>query len=437
MKVRWLVWVMRALIVENGKTRGALPAARALAAARIEVGLACPDRSGLAYWSKATTAWYPVPAVEGGMESFLDGVAAAVKRHGSEIVFPSGDAEALALAYGRHRIGTVVPLPEYSKVHRAFDKLDLTESAARGGLRAPRTLVASEENLAQFEGQPVVVKSRLHWSPVLAGSKSRLEAEICTTPQAAREVARRFIDQGGEPVLQEVVPRGCPLHVHSVADRDSNLITYVASYGPDYFYPPGAGRRTRGTVVTIPAELERAVAATLREMGWIGFGSFCFLLDAKGRPFFVDFNGRIPMSLDVTVVAGGINVMELWGDVALGLPLPPIPESHIGARHQWLSGDARRAFVERRGGLVADLVDTLRFAVGARHTLLVAGDLRPLVRHSMAVVLRELRAHGPGRTRRASSSGKPADRPAPAAIDSDGKAPRKTAQHARAESRPH
>ena len=43
-----------------------------------------------------------------------------------------------------------------------------------------------------------------------------------------------------------------------------------------------------------------------------------------------------------------------------------VPDGHFYA---WLAGDLRRASVERRGGLAADVADTLRWGRGAQHSV--------------------------------------------------------------------
>jgi hypothetical protein len=60
---------------------------------------------------------------------------------------------------------------------------------------------------------------------------------------------------------------------------------------------------------------------------------------------------------------------DAWGRLVLGAPVPELPDARPGVRYAWLAGDLRRASVERRGGLAADVADTLRWGRGAQHSV--------------------------------------------------------------------
>jgi hypothetical protein len=87
-------------------------------------------------------------------------------------------------------------------------------------------------------------------------------------------------------------------------------------------------------------------------------------------------NGRFYGSLTLAVEAG-IDFPLLWARLALGHAPPPPNVSTGTVRYQWLEGDLRRAFVERRGGLAADVFDCLRYAPGAVHATWSRADPGP------------------------------------------------------------
>ena len=387
----------RALIVESQSTRGGFSAARYLAAAGWTVGVGCPAREGLAYWSRATSARHLVPSVEDGLEPFLEAVAAAVSSGGYELVLPAGDAEALALAYGRERIPARVPGPEYETAKRGFDKLELDAAARRAGLATPRTVVATDAVLAA-SGYPIVVKSRFHWLPEHGRAPARLEAERCDTLEAARRAAAGIRAAGGEPIAQEVVD-GIRLHVHLVADRDHRPIVMVPQEASTLCFPPRAGGRVRSWSVPLDGELASRVAALVSDLGWIGFTSVTFLRDPDGEDRVNDFNGRIPMTLEASC-ATGPNLMAIWTAVETGRPLPAIPAPRAGVRVHWLEADLRRALKERRGGLLRDLRGTLRYARGATHMAAKRDDPLTTVRYLGLLVRQAWRRRRPGAARR-------------------------------------
>lgn len=57
--------------------------------------------------------------------------------------------------------------------------------------------------------------------------------------------------------------------------------------------------------------------------------------------------------------------------------MPSLPDAGPGVRYAWTAGDLRRAWVERRGGLLADVADTLRWGRGTRHSMWDVRDPGP------------------------------------------------------------
>src|SRR5438552_5539333 len=135
---------MRALIIHEGRSRAGLAGARALGRAGWEVGTGAPSR-GPVEASRWGAGWHPVPLPEDGLDAFLEAVAAAVRAGRYEVVFGTGDAEVLALSFGRDSLGeVVVPHASHATVLRALDKLHLCDAALQAGLAVPATTAATE-----------------------------------------------------------------------------------------------------------------------------------------------------------------------------------------------------------------------------------------------------------------------------------------------------
>jgi predicted ATP-grasp superfamily ATP-dependent carboligase len=370
---------MRALLVaQEGIHRGALAAARALARAGWVVGCTSDDRRGLAAASRATSRWHYTPSPADDLDAFLDSVQAAVNEGGYEVLLPGGDAETLALSLGRDRIKACVPYPPHDNVVRAFDKLDLVVGAARAGLATPRTMIATDDELQRVNG-PIVVKSRLHWAPGSPHAGLRLPTTVVFNQhQAARRVAE-VRDAGGEPLLQEIV-RGRIMHCHVAMDRDGRMITCVKQLSEPLQLPPEGGTRVRSQTVPTEEPLAQGVSSFLRDLGWYGFASIQFMQPDVGPPRVVDFNGRLSLSFEQTIAAG-INFPALWACVATGRDYGDVSPARMGVRFQWFEGDIQRALIERRGGLVHDLADTLLYARGAVHGVWRMGDPMPSFRY--------------------------------------------------------
>jgi hypothetical protein len=100
---------MRALIVEQGWSRGALAAARGLSAAGWQVGVASPERLGLASSSRACGRRHRIRALQPSVAAFVDSAAAVIRSGGYDVVFGAGEAELLALSAARAELPAIFP----------------------------------------------------------------------------------------------------------------------------------------------------------------------------------------------------------------------------------------------------------------------------------------------------------------------------------------
>jgi predicted ATP-grasp superfamily ATP-dependent carboligase len=250
---------MRALIIESGYTRGALAGCRALAQAGWTVGIGSPRRDGLAATSKYADRWHEVPRIELGLEIFLEATERAVREGGYEVILCSEDATALGLSSGRNQLSATVPYPPNDVVMRAFDKLELHRAAERVGMRTPRTVPADEQAIADVH-PPVLVKSRLHWTPGAQRAPARLEAALCSSRAQVRSRVNEIRSHGGEAILQEFV-RGDQVHYLAVVDQTGEVIAGVQTSSP----PAAVPRSGRGAARTISNSSDRSGVA--RE-GW-------------------------------------------------------------------------------------------------------------------------------------------------------------------------
>jgi predicted ATP-grasp superfamily ATP-dependent carboligase len=320
-----------------------------------------------------------VPPIQHDLEAFLEAINAAVTDKGYEIVFGAGDAEVLGLSFGRDRISARVPYASHEDVVRAFDKFELSMAARRVGLCTPETVVATEEALARVKG-PVVVKPRLHWTPGVKGAPPRLEVRICPGRAEAIRRASEIHAAGGEPLLQEVI-RGYQMYYTVVSDRDGRIISGVQQVAEPLAWPPGAGVRVRSKTVPVDEWLKERVSELVKDLGWFGLATPDFLVPEDGIPRLKDFNGRFTESFE-QVLAAGSNLPVIWGCLATGREVPRVVPATTGVRFQWLEGDLRRALVERRGGLVRDILECLLYARGAAHPVWRKDDPWPAIRYS-------------------------------------------------------
>jgi predicted ATP-grasp superfamily ATP-dependent carboligase len=347
---------MRALIVTVGRARGALAAVRSLSRAGWSVGVGTPDGKGMVSASRWCRHRHVVPRPRGRGEGFVEGVQRAVRDVGYDVVFGGADDWMAALATYRDRIPTQVAHPAADTVAAALDKLELIKRAATVGLVTPRTEAATEAVLAGWAG-PVVVKCRAHWHP---GQRHEYRVEARRYPDVAAAIDRvRLVrDAGFEPIVQE--PIDGRLGAMIGLFHEGRLVGRVQQE-TSRLWPTPSGVSARAETVPVDEELSTRAAALLTDLGWSGLVELQFLTDARGVAHLIDLNGRFYGSMALAGAAG-VNLPDAWARQVLGLTLPSLEDTRPGVRFVWLAGDLRRASKERRGGLVRDVVSTLRWA---------------------------------------------------------------------------
>jgi len=385
---------LRALIVGDADGLGTLAAVRGLGSAGWTVGIGSP-KPGIAATSRWCARRHPLPAPQHSLEGFLTGVHRACAESGYEVVFGAGDAEVLALSSARDQLSAVVPHAPHDQVLRSFDKLRLYRAARAVGFRVPDTALVTKGVPEGLE-YPVMVKPRLHWSPDHGGGRhSRVEAMLAPGRVELRRRVEEIRSGGGQALVQQVV-RG-PLAAYiALTDRGGSVLVDFQQVG-DRVWPPGAGVFTRARTLAPSDEVRARAAALLCDLEWFGIVQIQFLVPEDGEPRLVDMNGRIYWSLALPHEAGA-NLVAMWAALATARGTPRAATVACGISYQWLEGDLRRAFAERRGGLVADVASALRYAKGAVHPLWNAHDPRPLLSHARRAPRRMLRTRAAPRT---------------------------------------
>ncbi len=376
---------VRALVVEQGFSRGALAAVRALAQAGWQVGVGAPDGRGLASSSRACARRHPVPAAHQDQPAFLAAVAQAVREGGYEVVFGAGEAEVLTLSEHREAVPAVVPHAGHQSVLEALDKARLAEAAVACGFRVPRSLAA---DTLSDETQPVVVKARMHARPGQAGAPPRIDTNVVFGATATRRRVGQIADLGGEAEVQEFLD-GYLLAYSAVTAADGRQVAQSMQVA-SRVWPPGAGASCRAVSLPVDPELSGRAGALFAALGWFGLAELQFIVPADGIARLIDFNGRFYGSLALAVRAGA-NLPAAWAALATGRDVEPVTAGG-GVRYSWWEGDLRRALVERRGGVARDVAGALRAGVGAVHSVGRWRDPAPALTQAQRL-LADHRAH--------------------------------------------
>lgn len=361
----------RVLIVATGRDRGALAAIRAFRAAGWYVGVGTPDGGGVLGSSRASHASYRVPRPRHDGRDFVEGVRRAALSGSFDLVFGGGDDWMAALSAYREQLPLPVAHPPFDVVETVLDKMRLADHAATVGLASPRTVLATDEALATWDG-PVVVKCKEHWAPDQTQSL-RIEAKLFATTGDALAQVERIRAAGAQPILQEVVAGTLGaligvFHEGRLYGRTQQVSTRL--------WPTPNGASARAYTVPVDEDLSTRVEALLEDLGWHGLVELQFLTGHDGVPHLIDFNGRFFGSLALAESAGE-GLVRTWAELALGGPAPTLPDARPGRRYSWLAGDLRRARVERRNGMLRDVVTSLRWALTAQHSTLSLRDPLP------------------------------------------------------------
>ena len=371
---------VRALVVEQGYSRGALAAVRALAQAGWRVGVGAPGATGLASASRACWRRHPVPAAHQDQSASLAAVVRAVTEGGYEVVFGAGEAEVLTLSEHREVIPAVVPHAGHQVVLAALDKARLAEAAVAAGLQVPATLAPGS---LTGESRPVVVKARMHARPGQAGAPPRIDTNVVVGATATRRRVAEITALGGEAEVQEFLD-GHLMAYAAVTTPDGGRVVAQSMQVATRVWPPGAGASCRAVSVPVDPELSARAAALLAALGWFGLAELQFIVPADGIPRLIDLNGRFYGSLALAVRAGA-NLPAIWAALATGRDVGPVTAA-AGVRYSWWEGDLRRAVVERRGGMARDLAGALYAGVGAAHSITRWRDPAPVLTQARRLV---------------------------------------------------
>jgi predicted ATP-grasp superfamily ATP-dependent carboligase len=194
---------------------------------------------------------------------------------------------------------------------------------------------------------------------------------------ATRRRVAEIATLGGEAEVQEFLD-GHLMAYAAVTTAGGRQVAAQSMQVASRVWPPGAGASCRAVSVPVDPELAGRAAALLAALGWFGLAELQFLLPADGIPRLIDLNGRFYGSLALAVRAGA-NLPAVWAALATGRldePVEPVTAA-AGVRYCWWEGDLRRAFLERRGGVVRDLTDAMYAGLGAVHSIASWRDPAP------------------------------------------------------------
>ncbi|MCT2592680.1 ATP-grasp domain-containing protein [Streptomyces sp. N2-109] len=219
------------------------------------------------------------------------------------------------------------PPPE--AVDAMASKTHAKELMAKAGVPLLESVAATQ---AREEQLPLLVKAAAGGG----GRGMRVVRELAALPgqiEAARaEAAAAFGD--GEVFVEPYVERGRHIEVQVLADAHGTVWTLGTR-------DCSLQRRHQKVIEEAPAPgLDEALRAELcgaaeraaRAVGYRGAGTVEFLVDGRGRAYFLEMNTRLQVEHPVTERVYGLDLVALQIRVAEGEPLPaaepPLPRGH-------------------------------------------------------------------------------------------------------------
>jgi acetyl-CoA/propionyl-CoA carboxylase biotin carboxyl carrier protein len=272
------------------------------------------------------------PAEPGASYLSISAIVEAARRTGAGAVHPGYGflSERFELARALEEAGIAFVGPPAAVLEGTRDKLGVKARVAAAGVPVipgpPGAIAdgaAALREAARATGFPMLLKAvsggggkgmrRVAAEPELAEAAAsarreaggafgdaRLYAEALIEP--ARHVeAQVLADARGE--VRVLGTRDC-----SVQRRHQKLIEEAPA--------PGLAPETRATV-------ERAAADAARALGYRNAGTVEFLVDPRGRAFFLEVNRRLQVEHPVTEACLGIDLVAWQLRIAMGEPLPP------------------------------------------------------------------------------------------------------------------
>ncbi|MGC1206479.1 MAG: hypothetical protein WA880_00820 [Ornithinimicrobium sp.] len=361
----------RVLIASTSRDRGALAAVRALGRAGWVVGVGTPEGGGVLGSSRYCQRTHQIPRPRHDARGFIDGVTRAATQGDYQIAFGGNDDWMAALSAYRDELPIQVVHPRYPVVQGVLDKIDIAEAARQVGLSYPHTVLATSTSVRHWKG-PVVVKCRAHWHPGQT-RPHRIDARQFASSAAAQPQIDLITDAGGIPILQRPVDGDLGAIIGLM--RSGRLHARVQQESLR-LWPTPHGMSARARTVAVDPSLALRSQELLRALDWHGLVELQFLTDARGESHLIDINGRFYGSLALAERARP-GLIDAWAQTSLSEYVPYLPDGRHGLRYSWWAGDLRRAKVERRHGLLADLAHTLISGLAAQHSVWDLRDMAP------------------------------------------------------------
>ena len=341
-------------------------------------------------------------------ESYLniDAILAAARRSGAEAIHPgygflseNADFAARVEAEGIVFVGpSSAAIDAMGNKARAKDIMEKAGVPVVPGFRGADAKETEFLEAARSIGYPIMVKAAAGGGGRgmrLANSEAELEVALASARSEAR-AAFGF----GELLLERAIVRPRHVEIQVLADSHGNVVHLGER-------DCSVQRRHQKVIEETPspavdAALRECMAETAitaaRAIGYIGAGTIEFLLDDRGRYYFMEMNTRLQVEHAVTEIVTGLDLVEWQLRVAAGEPLG-FDQGNISFRGHAievrLCAEAPEAgFLPQSGPVLAWIPPDGECDVRVDHCLRSGGDISPYYDSMVAKIV----AHGDSRS---------------------------------------
>jgi predicted ATP-grasp superfamily ATP-dependent carboligase len=258
------------------------------------------------------TRFVPDPSVD--FEGYLDGLLALAAREDVRTIIPVREEDVYTLATRREAFGEHIatPWPDFERLARAQDRIELAAAAEEAGISMPATELATDWD-------------RWDRDTILKARYSLLANRYLDSYPTTRlgDVPKTEFFEGGEkpdlgpvidrmghvPIAQEYVDNRDEYGFFALYDHGEAVATFQHRQIRAYHYSGGASAFRES--VSIPA-LETAGRALLDQLEWHGLAMVEFLRNESGGFELMEVNPRCWSSLPFSVQAGADFPFYYW-----------------------------------------------------------------------------------------------------------------------------
>ncbi len=347
-------------LVLDGLARQALVTTRTLGRRGLRVATAecsdlCDSRFGVptfaSRWSERANR---LPSYHDDPTVYAQAVIDLASALPTRVVIPSMDGSIAALrswrsCFEQHDIA--LALASEAALDAANDKKQTLAAAAELGIPCPLTIAidcVGDTSAALAEvGYPAVIKPTQSWVSN-ADCASRVVSKVVLDESEAVRYVEHLITLGGSPVIQQMA--NGPREAVSVFYAQGKVWATFAQVA--YRTTPvlgGVSVVREG--IPMPADLESAALALVRNLDLEGCCEVEFRRDANGRPLLMEINARMSGSIEVAT-RSGVPFPALLCQWAAGEPLTAVAGYQSGIKMRYLKGDMKWLWenIESRGG---------------------------------------------------------------------------------------